>query len=72
MPPKIACEALRVNSIVERALRGRFPLMASLDWHCGDNACQSLWIISLVGETLSSCGLAFHRMYAAASRHAVS
>ena len=30
MPLKIAWEALRVNSIVERALRGRFPLMASL------------------------------------------
>jgi hypothetical protein len=28
MPLKIAWQALRVNSMVERALRGRFPLMA--------------------------------------------
>ena len=31
MPVKIALEALRVNSMVERVLRGRFPLMASLE-----------------------------------------
>ena len=30
MPLKIVWEALRVNSTVERLLRGRFPLIASL------------------------------------------
>jgi hypothetical protein len=37
-----------------------------------ENVSQSPSIITLVGETLSSCCLAFHRLFAAAFRHAVS